>query len=153
MEKEEFSRRVNAMMDRLYRISYGQLREPQDRMDAIQDALLKAWVSREKLRNAEYFETWLIRILINECHNHQHRLKRNVCLDVAPEPAAAFNASAELRGAVLALPEKQRMAVILHYMEGYSIAEAAHMLRVPAETVRSRLKKARSVLKTVLEDT
>jgi len=153
MEKEEFSRRVNAMMDRLYRISYGQLREPQDRMDAIQDALLKAWVNRGRLRNAEYFETWLIRILINECHNHQHRLKRTVQLDLAPEHAVPFNGNADLRDAVLALPEKQRMSVILHYMEGYSISETAHMLRVPAETVRSRLKKARSVLKTLLEDT
>lgn len=152
MEREEFSRRVNAMMDRLYRISYGQLREPQDRMDAIQDALLKAWMNRGRLRNADYFETWLVRILINECHNHQHRLRRTLPLESVPEQTGDFNGSAEVRDAVLRLPEKQRIAVILHYMEGYKISETAQMLRVPAETVRSRLKKARSVLKTLLDE-
>ena len=71
MDKQEFADRVHAMQERLYRMTYGQLREEQDRRDAVQEAILKAWQSRERLRDPAYFETWLIRILINECHNIQ----------------------------------------------------------------------------------
>ena len=153
MEREEFTRRVQAITDRLYRITYGQLREPQDRLDAVQNALLKAWTHRHKLRRPEYFETWLIRILINECHNLQRRQRPQLPLELiaeqADEPASG---NRELREAILQLPEKQRTAVILHYMEGYKTAEIARIQRVPAETVRSRLKRARAALKTLLDD-
>ena len=50
MERDEFSRRVRAMTDRLYRITYGQLHDPQDRMDAVQNALLKSWSARHRRR-------------------------------------------------------------------------------------------------------
>ena len=73
MDKREFADRVHAMQERLYRLTYGQLREEQDRKDAVQEAILKAWQSRERLRDEAYFETWLIRILINECRNLHRR--------------------------------------------------------------------------------
>lgn len=153
MDRTEFSQRVNAMMDRLYRISYGQLREEQDRMDAIQDALLNAWTNRHRLRNPEYFETWLIRILINRCHDHQRRLKRFAPLDSVPETAAddpLTGSHPEVRDAVLGLSEKLRIVVILHYMEAYSVDEVAMILRIPRETVRSRLYRARGALRKAL---
>ena len=127
MDKQEFSRRVNAMMDRLYRISYGQLREEQDRMDAVQDALLRAWMNRHKLRRPEYFETWLVRILINCCHNRQRDQRRTVPLEAAPEAAVGDPPAIpdfELRSAILSLPEKQRIVIILHYMEDSTAARS-----------------------------
>ena len=152
MERDEFSRRVRAMTDRLYRITYGQLHDPQDRMDAVQNALLKAWLSRHRLREPAYFETWLIRILINECHNIQRR-RPFMPLDELPEcPAKPDDSNTDVRDAILRLPEKQRMVIILHYMEGYKTAEIAKILRVPEETVRSRLKRARAALKILLAE-
>ena len=154
MDKQEFSRRVNAMMDRLYRISYGQLREEQDRMDAVQDALLRAWMNRHKLRRPEYFETWLVRILINCCHNRQRDQRRTVPLEAAPEAAVGDPPATpdfELRSAILSLPEKQRIVIILHYMEDYSVEETAKILKLPRETVRTRLRRARAALREQLE--
>lgn len=153
MEREEFTRRVRAVTDRLYRISYGQLREPQDRMDAVQNALLKAWSARHRLRDPAHFETWLIRILINECHNLQRRQRPTMPLEFLPDrPDDAPGGNPDVRDAILQLPEKQRIVVILHYMEGYKIAEIAKILRLPDETVRSRLKRARAALKTLLDE-
>lgn len=152
MNREEFSQRIRANQDRLYRITCGLLREPQDRLDAVQEAILKAWCSLPRLRNEEYFDTWLIRILINECHN-QHRVQaRFVPLESAPEPAEEFRGDSQLRDAILALPEKLRIPILLHYMEGYRTDEIAHILRLPGGTVRSRLRRARTMLKTILED-
>ena len=152
MDREEFSRRVNGMMDRLYRISYSQLREPQDRMDAVQDALLKAWSNRHRLKNPEYFETWLIRILLNSCHDQQRRSKRVAPLEEMPEVAeASFDGNPEVRDAILRLNEKQRTTIVLFYMEDYSVDEIARILKIPRETVRTRLRRGRDALRALLE--
>lgn len=154
MDKMEFADRVHAMQERLYRMAYGQLRDEHDRKDAVQEAILKAWKSRDRLRDGAYFETWLIRILINECHNIQRAGRRVVPVETLPErpyiEEQMEGGDAELREAVLALPEKLRLPVMLHYIEGYTTEEAAVILRVPVGTVRSRLKRAREQLKEAL---
>ena len=153
MNRAEFTARVQAMTDRLYRISYGQLREEQDRRDAVQETLMKAWAGLPRLRREEYFETWVIRILLNECHDRQRRARRELPLDSAPEPVAPdFDGDVEVRDAVRALPEKLRTVVLLHYMEGYQVGEVARILRLPLETVRSRLRRARAELRMELEE-
>lgn len=152
MDREEFSRRVNAMMDRLYRISYSQFREPQDRMDAVQDALLRAWTHRYRLKRPEYFETWLIRILLNCCHDRQRLSKRLMPLDAAPEASEdPFDGDPDVRDAIMRLNEKQRTAIVLHYMEDYSVDDIARILKVPRETVRTRLRRGRAALRAMLE--
>lgn len=152
MEREEFTRRIQAMMERLYRITYGQLREPQDRMDAVQEALAKAWAARNRLKQPEYFETWVIRILLNECHNIQRKRRYTEPLDNIPDvPEETFNGDIDLRNAILSLPEKYRTPIQLHYMEGYKVEEVAGMLHAPQETVRSWLRRARASLKKMLE--
>lgn len=152
MTKDEFTRRVRDAQEMLYRITYGLLREPQDRMDAVQEAILKAWCSQSRLRDERHFETWLVRILINECHNRQRAQSRFAPLESAPESTEEFPPDSPLRDAILALPEKLRMPIMLHYMEGYKTDEIAAMLRIPGGTVRTRLRKARTALKTLLEE-
>lgn len=152
MNKEEFTRRVRGAQDQMYRMTYGLLREPQDRMDAVQEAIFKAWCNLRLLRDDRYFETWLIRILINECHNRQRAQSRLAPLEAAWEPREEFSGDTALRDAILALPEKLRLPVMLHYMEGYKTDEIAQMLRLPGGTVRSRLRRARMALKEMLEE-
>ncbi|MBR3239238.1 MAG: RNA polymerase sigma factor, partial [Oscillospiraceae bacterium] len=52
--------------------------------------------------------------------------------------------------ALMALPRKQRVALELHYIEGYSVAETARILRLPEGTVKWRLKRGRELLKQSL---
>ena len=150
MDRSEFTRRVSAMQDRLYRLTYGMLREPQDRMDAVQEAVVRAWTGLDRLRNEAFFETWLTRILINQCHTLQRSAKRTLPLEAAPEPSAPPEMDRPLHDAILALDERLRLPVILHYMEGYGTAECARILRVPEGTVKTRLRKARRELKDML---
>jgi len=153
MKKQEFQQRVLAMEARLYRIGYGMLREEQDRKDAVQEAILKAWRGVDKLKNKDLFETWLTRIFINECHNIQRAQKRFLPMESVPEPIAPpKGADAPLHDALLALPENLRLPVMLFYMEGYKIREISDILKLPEGTVKSRLKKAKEELKTQLSD-
>ena len=153
MNRQEFTRRVLALEGRLYRISCGMLRSPQDRQDAVQEAVLKAWQKLDGLRNEKFFETWLTRILINECYNLLAARKAQLPLEEAPElPALPEGANHELRDALLGLEEKLRLPVILHYMEGYRVREIAGILGLPEGTVKTRLARAKRELKKYLEE-
>ena len=152
VDKQEFTRRVLAMEGRLYRVSRGILRDSQDQLDAVQDAVMSAWVNVGKLRKREYFETWLTRILINKCYDVIKARRRLVPLEEVPERAAPEGANAELYDAIEALSEEYRLPIVLHYMEGYKLREIADILELPMGTVKTRLLRGKKRLREQLEE-
>ena len=149
MLQADFTRRVRACERRLYRVARTLLPRECDCEDAVQEALLRAWDRRETLRQEAYFDTWLIRILINQCKTFYRRRP--------PEPAEltedipqVTSEETPLLEALMTLPRKQRVALELHYIEGYSVAETARILRLPEGTVKWRLKRGRELLKQSL---
>ena len=152
MNKQEFTRRVLAMENRLYRISCGMLRDANDRMDAVQEAVGKAWINIHRLRSEQFFETWLTRILINECHNIQRLRRKIIPLETLPEKTVCADQDEKIREAVLSLEEEYRLPVLLYFMEGYKTREVAEILKIPEGTVKTRLARARKILKQLLEE-
>ena len=153
MTKEEFVEQVEAGKDTLYRVCCAYLRQEADRADAVQEALLKAWQALPRLKNPAYFRTWLVRILIRECVNIQRRQHRMVPVDAVAVPRQESDERAgALKAAILSLPEKIRIVVVLFYMEGYAVEEIASILRVPKGTVCSRLSRARDRMKDYLKE-
>ena len=149
MLQADFIQRVRACERRLYRVARTMLPQECDCEDAVQEALLRAWDRRETLRQEAYFDTWLIRILINQCKTFYRRRP--------PEPAEltedipqVTSEETPLLEALMALPRKERVALELHYIEGYSVAETARILRLPEGTVKWRLKRGRELLKQSL---
>lgn len=152
MDSREFAQRVEAMQGALYRVAYGLLLNRADCADAVQEALLRAWEKRGSLREAAYFETWLTRILINECYGMLRCRRAALPLDGLPEPAAPPDADPTLHDAIARLDRKLRLPVVLHYMEGYGVDDIARMLRVPSGTIKTRLARARALLRLQLTD-
>lgn len=148
MNRTDFILRVRGCERRLYRVARTMLRSDADCEDAVQEALLKAWSKLGSLREEQFFETWLIRILINECKNIYRRRPR--AQEELPESLAASPADGELMDALMNLPPKFRIPMELHYIEGYGIAEISRMLRIPDGTVKWRLSRGRALLKTEL---
>lgn len=149
MLQADFIQRVRACERRLYRVARTMLPQECDCEDAVQEALLRAWDRRETLRQEAYFDTWLIRILINQCKTFYRRRP--------PEPAELTedivqvpSEETPLLEALMALSRKQRVTLELHYIEGYSVAETARILRLPEGTVKWRLKRGRELLKESL---
>lgn len=150
MDDEAFARAIVALTDTLYRVSSSQLRQRADQEDAVQECLRRAWEKRRTLREERYLKTWLIRILINECHRIQGRMKR-----VAPQdevPVISRDHPSYLRDAFVSVPEKYRLPMLLHYVEGMSVAETAQALHIPQGTVKSRLARGRKALGEILNE-
>lgn len=105
-----------------------------------------------------FFRTWIIRILLNVCRDIRRRQQSIIKMDsyvVEKMPADSDvprDASRLLHDALLRLEERLRLPIILYYMEGLSISEIATLLRLPQGTVKSRLYRARQLLRIDLEN-
>ena len=151
MRNEEFTQAILGMTDTLYRVAATQLRQRADREDAVQECLRKAWEKRHRLREERYLQTWVIRILLNECHTIQRRMARTMPAEEVPA-VQHDREEGLLKAALLRLEERYRVPILLHYLEGYSVAEVAAILRVPQGTVKTRLARGRKALKALLDE-
>lgn len=152
MDKEEFTRAVLEYESTLYRVAKSMLGSEADCADAAQNALLRAWEKQHTLRDTAYFKTWLTRILINECRVVLRQRVRFVPLEEeAAEGEIAPERDSGLYEAVMGLDVKYRVPFVLYYIEGFRTREIASMLKLPEGTVKTRLRRAREILRTELE--
>lgn len=152
MTKDEFSRRLIAMTDVLYRIAWSQLSQSADREDAVQETIRRAWEKRDRLREERYMQTWVIRILLNVCDNYRRRSARVIPAEYVPAVHRDEVVETPLLDALFTLEEKFRLPLQLRYVEDYSVAEVARMLRPPEGTVKSRLARGRDKLRAILNE-
>ncbi len=151
MDKTEFAARVESVRQRLYRTAYLYLGSEADALETVDEAVYRALRALKKLREPEYFETWLTRILINECHKELRRRKRFGGDAPLPDSAGpdAYDAL-PLKEAICCLPEELRAVIILRFFAGYTQAETAAALDIPQGTVATRQRRALELLRLEL---
>ncbi len=153
MTGETFEASVTDLMQTLYRVTCSQLSVEADREDAVQEALRRAWEKKDSLINESYFRTWIVRILLNVCHDIQRERQRMIPAASVPEPPPGPVApSVDLKECLLRLEERERMPILLYYLEGYDVREIASILRIPQGTVKSRLKRGRGQLRDICRE-
>lgn len=151
MDREEFAGRVEAVKARLYRTAYLYLGSEADALEAVDEAVYQALRGLKKLRQPEFFETWLTRILINECRRELRRRHRLAGGEALPDAAGpdAYDAL-PLREAVRRLPEELKTVIILRFFAGYTQAETAAALDIPQGTAATRQRRALALLRMEL---
>ena len=151
MDKNEFAARTEAVRQRLYRTAYLYLGSEADALEAVDEAVYQALRALKKLRQPAFFDTWLTRILLNECHKELRRRKRFSGEETFPDTAGpdAYD-GLPLKDAVRRLPEDLRAVIILRFFAGLSQAETAAALEVPQGTVATRQRRALQLLRLEL---
>jgi len=152
VNNEEFAKRVESIRIRLYKTALTYLGSESLAVDAVDEAVYKALCGKWKLRHPEFFDTWITRILINECHNELRRQKRLYPLEELPETAAEEFDSLPLKEALRRLPKDLKDVIILRFFAGYTVAETARTLNIPAGTAATRQRKALQLLRLELEE-
>lgn len=153
MDEEQFTNAVRQYQKLLFHIAYSMLHNEQDCADAVQQALLNAWRTSERLRNEQAIKAWLARILVNECNallRKKARVQLTELRDDLPSPPRADNLP--LHDALARLSPEMRMPIVLNYLEGFTIAEISRTLRLPTGTIKSRMAKGRRLLSEMLGD-
>ena len=136
--------------------------DPYEAEDLYQETWLKVVRNISRYDPAREFEPWLTKICVNTYRNTLRRIARSPVLSfrdtrekdtmMQSVPAPEKKDYEPLYEAVRNLPEKMRLTVVLFYFEDMDIRSAAEVLGGPPETVKSRLSKARKLLKEVLGD-
>lgn len=133
----------------IYKVAKGILHSEADVEDAIQNTVIKAFENIKTLKQDEFFETWVIRILINECNNIMRKNKRVLQFQesLVVETYDDIYEKLDLINAIASLNNELKVITRLYYFEDMSTVEIAKILNIPEGTVRSRLARARKKLK------
>ncbi|MFE1630119.1 sigma-70 family RNA polymerase sigma factor [Brevibacillus reuszeri] len=145
---EAFTRLVKKYEQSMYRVSRSILPSENECLDAAQEAIIKAYHSLNTLRDPRFFKSWLMRILVNECHRLVRKTSKLVLLDDWHEQASSyrFEENVEVQEAVQLLEEELRLCIVLYYFEDMAIKDISMVLNQPEGTIKSRLSRARKKL-------
>ncbi|MBQ7103778.1 MAG: RNA polymerase sigma factor [Anaerotignum sp.] len=133
----------------LFRLCLFLLKNEADAEDVIQETFLKYLQKAPTFADAEHEKAWLFRVASNACLDILRYQQRHPQEEPDVErylPTEPKNT--EILDALLGLPEKYRLVLILYYVEGYRINEIAEIIRKSPSAVKMRLQKGRKLLKT-----
>ena len=152
---------INQYGKRLYGLCITLCKNPSDADDLYQDTWLRVVRHISKYDTEKEFEPWLTRICVNVYRSRLRRLARSPVRDgfssseekdavIGAAPATAADDYSALHDAIGRLPEKYKSTVILFYFRNMDIRASARALNIPEGTVKSRLHKAKKLLKEAL---
>lgn len=151
--RQELEELVNRHAPAVYRLAYARTGSREDAEDVMQEVFLRLLRRAPELNGEDHLRAWLLHAAANSANSLHRRpwRRRELPLEEGAVQAAPPEHNEALE-AVLALPEKYRVPVCLHYCEGYTTAEVADILGKKEATVRTWLFRARGLLRDMLTE-
>jgi RNA polymerase sigma-70 factor (ECF subfamily) len=167
-EGDAFRTIIKTHNQRLYRIARGVVRNDSEAEDIVQEAYVRAFAHLDAFRGDSSLATWLSRIVINEALGRLRKRRRTVAMPANPQAEIIqfpLNPSDDpertmaqrqilqlVERATDNLPDIYRTVFVARVIEGLSIDDTAELLGVRPETVKTRLHRARVLVRTALDD-
>ncbi|HEY5587841.1 MAG TPA: sigma-70 family RNA polymerase sigma factor [Candidatus Paceibacterota bacterium] len=161
LNDELFSDLIDSCKENLYKIAFSYLKNEQNSLDAVSETIYKAYKNINKLKNREFFNTWIIKILINSCKTvlknnkviyiEEYNTTKSDNLDIL-ETDFKLSIKIDLYNAIDKLNDKFKSIIILKYLEDMSIIQISEVLNLPEGTVKVYLRRALGVLKIELDE-
>lgn len=156
--EKAFNKLVIILKDDLYKIAKMRLNCEEDINDAVQETIIQAYKYIKKIRNVQFFKTWIIKVLINNCNRIYNKNYKNTSVEynenVVCDTYVLSNDSKikniDFYILIEKLKYKERITLILYYLLEFTTKEIGKVLHEPEGTVKSRLVRARMKLKNFL---
>jgi RNA polymerase sigma-70 factor (ECF subfamily) len=154
-----FDELIARHQDRVFALAFRILGNAEDAADVQQETFVKVWVSIGKFRGSAAFSTWTHRITVNLCLSRKRKKDwsekpeqldedRHYCLAQGSTTCIEkLETSIVVRQALAAIPARQRTLIVLRDLEGRSFEEIAEIVGGSPESVRTRLSRARKLLR------
>jgi len=159
-DHEAFTQLVGDALNRLHRTARLILRSDDLAADAVQEALLSAWLNIRAVREPERFDGWLYKLVVHACYRQARRTKRRTLTEIQLSPLGfdeVDDASVpvadrdQLERAFSQLPPDHRAVLVVRHYLGMSEAQAASILDIPIGTYKSRLSRATQAIRRSIE--
>ena len=159
-DQDAFAFLVNRYQGAIYAYTLHKTSDEQEAKDITQEVLLKAYLKLGQLKQPHQFQSWLYTIASNECRMWQRRHKPHEAMEDCAEPIASTSSTYDdpetrltVKEAIDALPESQRLVVLMHYFSGFSLKEIGEFLGTSRDVIKGRLFRARQQMGTRLKTT
>lgn len=153
---EAFAELYRAYYADLYRFALYTLKNPDDAEDAVSETVIDAFSSIRKLRSEESFKSWIFKILSVKCKQRfrgNDDLSEDYLANIPnKENPDDFADMMDLRNYFFRLKDEERLIISMHIFAGYTSRETAKILRINANTVRSKESRALKKLSAWLSD-
>jgi len=151
--EESFVVLCTTLKHKLFRTAKGILGNETLALDAVSEAVCRAYKGIKKLREPKYAETWFIRIVINVSHDFYRRRKNEIVMEKVPEGVYYDkNIEFEFSQMIECLQPELREIISLKYYSDYKFKEISEILNIPEGTVKSRLNRALKLLQLEFTD-
>ncbi len=142
----------SAYADMVYRLAFLRTRSSSDAEDVLQEVFLRVLRHKPVWNDAEHQKAWFLRVTVNcSATLLTSAFRRHTVPEQEDAAVTMMERDTDVYAAVLALPEKYRTVVHLFYYEDYDVKQIAQILRLPQNTVKSHLFRARDMLRNELK--
>ncbi|SLL31568.1 Possible alternative RNA polymerase sigma factor SigM [Mycobacteroides abscessus subsp. abscessus] len=148
-----FQTLIHNEKEKLYKMAYVYMQNEEDALEVFQETIYKAFASMSKVKNNEYFSTWMTRILINTAIDLLRKKKRVVPINQEvlenASDTSSFNSDVhiDLLKALEEIEEKYKTVLLLRYYQDYTVKQIASILKCPEGTVKTNIRRGLEKLK------
>jgi RNA polymerase sigma-70 factor (ECF subfamily) len=156
--EERFLSLISDNNDKLYKIAYSYVKNKDDALDIVQEAVYKGYISYHKVKKPEFEKTWLTRIVINTAIDFIRKNKKIVSIDmsfienIADSGVNHLDDKLAVEHALENLNERERTVIILRYFEDMKLDEIAEILETPISTIKSILYRSLKKMEVDLKE-
>lgn len=146
---DEIETIINKYSNMVFQLALAKTKSKEMAEDVFQEVFIKLIKKKRKFENKEHEKAWIIRVTLNCCKDlwNSAWVRHTVPLEEDYENKITMDSNQDVYEAVMKLPEKYRIPIHLFYYEELSIAEIGMALKLNKNTVATRLKRAREILK------
>ena len=154
-DKQAFCRVIENVERKLYIIARSRLTNTEDIKDAMQDAIMYAYINIKKLKEVEKFNAWIVKILINSCNKIYNQKKINI-FSYSEFDENKFNYESDLIDLenhmnffkiIDFLDVQEKTLITMYYLDEYTTKEISEILDINESTLRSKLSSIRNKIK------
>ncbi len=164
-DSDAFLELIQERKDDIYKLAYTYVKNQEDALAIVHDVVYKVYISLKKLKNPDVFNTWLIRIIVNNSIDYLKKRKRISSIEINYDKLETLEqiadhsrdyenlvASIDLFSAIDKLSLEQRTIVILKYFQDLTLSQVAEILVCPIGTIKTRLNKALVCLRQEMKE-
>ena len=159
-DKNAFTDIILQIRNDLYKIAKTRISSDDDIEDLIQDTMIETYKHIKKLREPEKFKMWVIKILVNKCNKlYKKKYRKDISIDeYNMENYIILNSQKDIEDdlnfyyLIKKLKYEERIVLVLHYMEQYSVKDISKILKINENTVKTHLFRARERIKKDLNE-